>query len=70
MRRKLEKTIANSATIDMKLDQSIQSEVLQWKLILVRLLDITLFLAERASLLEESLKSLVIHTMVCSLAFG
>ena len=47
MWRKLEKTIANSATIDMKLDQSIQSEVLQWKLILVRLLDIALFLAER-----------------------
>ena len=47
MWRKLEKTIANSATIDMQLDQSIQSEVLQWKLILVRLLDITLFLAER-----------------------
>ena len=39
MWRKLEKTIANSTTIDMKLDQSIQSEVLQWKLILVRLLD-------------------------------
>ena len=34
----------------MKLDQSIQSEVLQWKLILVRLLDITLFLAERGLL--------------------
>ena len=45
--RKLEKTISNSATIDMKLDQSIQSEILQWKLILVRLLDITLFLAKR-----------------------
>ena len=44
---KLEKTIANSATIDMKLDQGIQSEVLQWKLILVMLLDITLFLAEK-----------------------
>ena len=46
MWRILEKTIANSATIDLTLDQSIQSEVLQWKLILVRLLDITLFLAK------------------------
>jgi hypothetical protein len=45
--RKLEKTIAKSATIDMKLDQSIRSEILKWKLILVRLLVITLFLVER-----------------------
>jgi hypothetical protein len=45
--RKLEKTIAKSATIDIKLDQSIRSEILKWKLILVRSLDITLFLVER-----------------------
>ena len=31
----------------MKLDQSIRSEILQWNLILAKLLDITLFLAER-----------------------
>ena len=45
--RRLEKAIAKSATIDIALDQSIRSEVLKWKLILTRMLDVTLFLAER-----------------------
>ena len=45
--RGLEKAIAKAATIDIALDQNIRSEVLKWKLILTRLLDITLLLAER-----------------------
>ena len=45
--RGLEKAIAKGATIDIVLNQNIRSEVLKWKLILTRLLDVTLFLAER-----------------------
>ena len=45
--RRLEKAIAKAATIDIALDLSIRSEVLKWKLILTRMLDLTLFLAER-----------------------
>ena len=45
--RGLEKAIAKAATIDIATDQNIRIELLKWKLILTRLLDITLFLTKK-----------------------